>query len=123
MKIRSGFVSNSSSSSFICDTKFSIAHVKEKLEKIWDMYKELYEDSEDEYRRRKAEEKFEDIFGDVGRVTNDYLRDSGWRKHYKEELKGQNGNIYIESVCDNSIPYELYDIIVTLFNAERLHLG
>ncbi len=54
-----------------------------------------------------------------------------WEKYF-EDWKSVNipkikekviGNIVIESRCDNTIPYPLFDLIENVLNAERQHLG
>lgn len=47
-----------------------------------------------------------------------------WVNDHNEEIKKEFANsILIESKDDNSIPYELFDVIERWFNATRMHLG
>ena len=111
MKIRNGFVSNSSSSSFICDTKMSVEEVRDKLQKIV----EFYNDMTDE--RLMFDEVFHEPF-----VSDDSYCNSSWADHYYA-MKESKGKIIIESAGDNSIPYLLMDFIESIFDADRCHLG
>lgn len=110
MKIRTSFVSNSSSSSFVCDTKMDLTEVRRDLFKMLDFYNDLY----------KTKMEFEEVFCDprIGTKKDDsYLQnDYG----FPESAKGK---ILIESTSDNSIPYELFELIENRFDARRCHLG
>ena len=50
-------------------------------------------------------------------------KDVWYKKNKKELLKIYEGQIIIESVDDNSIPYSIMEWIANTFNAERYHLG
>lgn len=126
MKIRQGFVSNSSSSSFICDTKLSRSEIKEQLQKILAFSKELFSDSTSDYLKEQLDLPYSEIFGSIGKVTKKYLKDiSFFLSEYTDEEKEKYflGKTYIHSAHDNSIPYELWDLICSKFNAQRIHLG
>ncbi len=122
MKVRMGFVSNSSSSSFICKTKMSLSQVKEKLEKIHSFYWEVIKDSEEDYYLGKS---FNDMFFKPFEGNKEYdkkLKDWDYLKEYG--VDGTTvGKIVIESAEDNSIPYEMFELIEKVFNGVRLHLG
>lgn len=110
MKIRQGFVSNSSSSSFICNTTFSVEKIQEMLQMLLNVYNEC----------REFPLSYHDVFMDVGIVNKDYL--PHWQNQYSK-IRKSLGCKYIQSACDNSIPYGMYEFIEEVFNAERLHLG
>lgn len=56
--------------------------------------------------------------------TGDYRPTTGRRFYEPLKWKGQYiGRIIIPSSTDNSIPYEIFDEIESIFNAERHHLG
>ena len=58
----------------------------------------------------------------VEKEYQNYLQD--WKeKNYEGLRKNLIGSIIIESTSDNTIPYELFDIIENSFNASRHHLG
>jgi len=111
MKIRNGFVSNSSSSSFICDTEISLEKVKEKLVLMVDFYNDLNDEDND----------FEDIFNEPF-ISDDSYCKSDWADYY-EAMRNSKGKIIIESAQDNSIPYGLQNLIEDTFDAYRCHLG
>lgn len=115
MKIRQGFVSNSSSSSFICHTKLSIDEVNEILQEMLDFYNKIYND----------EKQFHDVFDYTRKLdTEDIVN---WNKDYGEYYckldEDDIGAINIRSCYDNSIPYTLFDFICEKFNGHRIHLG
>ncbi len=114
MKIRKGFVSNSSSSCFICgawgNCKYSIEEITSILQKMLDFYNELEE----------QELSFDSVFETPKMATDEDIDNlDGWdvKKNRIEE------NILIYSSDDNSIPYLLFGMIEQKFNAERIHLG
>lgn len=106
MKIRNGFVSNSSTSSFICDTNDTLEEVRRKMEAIAQLAAEL--DIKCGYIVFKADK--------------DYAK--GWEEYYPEIVDARNcQHIVIEGTTDNSIDYALHNFIEKIFNAERIHLG
>lgn len=125
MKLRLGFVSNSSSSCFICnyygDTKIlglvTVKMVKEKLETLLGGYNKLYE----------AHLEFDQVFAKPKIASKSDVKLI--RQYFKEatqtwpEYKPVDGRILIYSAGDNSIPYELFELIENYFDAVRIHLG
>jgi hypothetical protein len=124
MKIRTGFVSNSSTSSFVCDTEMSLSEIKLKLKMIVDFARNMDLISPQSF--------FKDIF------KKPFIADKKYAKnisHYIEVYKDNSlidisnkkedifGKIIIESASDNTIPYELFDLIEFIFKGERIHLG
>ena len=113
MKVRTGFVSNSSSSSFVCQTDMSMLLIERTMHKLIDLY-------EDAVGVCSEEKLFEVIEG--SKAYDEMLKDWDYLDCYG--VDGTTvGKIIIESASDNSIPYELFDLIKTIFKAERLHLG
>lgn len=111
MKFRNGFVSNSSSSSFICNVDLTIDEATVKLHKLHEMYCELND----------IDVPFYDIFDDPI-----YMNDEKKLEYYRFYSDGQaigQGNIIINSAGDNTIPWELFDLIESTFNAKRVHMG
>ena len=124
MKIRNGFVSNSSSSCFVCNPmggikdyandnkEYTVEEAREILQKMLDFYNEMME-------KNLA---FDDVFGEI-KIGDDedveFLTD--WDKSWTEERV--RGKLLITSACDNTIPYELFEFISTKFHAWREHLG
>lgn len=117
MKVRTGFVSNSSSSSFVCKTKMSPEEVEMILCRMVDVYHDRNK-NHPFYGKETYETMFEKPFYGSG-AYDEQLSD------YLEQYKGRstNGKLIIESVGDNSIPFELFDPIEKAFNGIRLHLG
>jgi len=109
MKARTGFVSNSSSSSFICSTDKTPEEVKEILIEILKTYNKVTGDQSLEF-----EDAFEHIFyGDA---------------NYNAQLSYYSNmdttdKVVITSAGDNSIPWCLFDLIEYVFHARRVHLG
>jgi hypothetical protein len=133
----SDVTTNSSSEMFVCDTKLSIAKVKECLGALLKAYMVAQDlDHMD----------FDSVFGSVQLATEEDRGTAeeweGYRGEQDEQFKndpvlrtalsiGQprsripvvGKDIVIRSEGDNSIPYELFDFIENIFNAGRYHLG
>jgi len=138
---RSGFVANSSSSSFICDTKLTLEQARGIL---YDMYvlctridKIKYPDGRTPSFSSMFQEPFVvttldencNVYDDSVRYV-DYIWDwcgeeKDWRFtslgiKTKEDLRGK---LIINSTNDNSIPHELFEFIEIVFDGYRIHLG
>ncbi len=77
-----------------------------------------------EYQR---EEKLSKVTGEASKLPDWwYTGKSPDRYSYNEGLKWREqyeGRVIISSQSDNSIPYELFEEIESLFNADRMHMG
>ena len=113
MKIRLGFVSNSSSEAFICDTKMSLVEVKQKLEEIVKAYNLIYGHNF----------TFFEFFKEPSLITEKTSELEEWQKYYERQLRNSIGKIVIFSAGDNTIPYSLFEIINDIFVATNIHLG
>ena len=113
MKFRTTFVSNSSSESFICDTKMKLEDVKKALIVLLDFYNMFFTE----------ELSFNEVFQDpiiCDKEKEDFYKDFFGENTYIPECIGK---VVIESYQDNSVPSELFDLIESKFEAFRLHLG
>ncbi len=119
MKIRTGFVSNSSSSSFICKTKMPPYKVEMILRRMVDVYHDRNKDQLI-YENETYETMFEKPF--YGSKAYDEALDD-YISFYKRTDMTTKGKLIIESVGDNSIPSELFEPIERAFNGTRIHLG
>jgi len=122
MKIRTGFVSNSSSSCFICDyptDRGSIQDVTVKLKEMVSFYNSMFD----------QKYSYEDVFNDPRKPTSEDIKLlSDYIGYYEPgEVRVKQGEVknrlVIFSAEDNSIPYELWEIMCSVFKAERIHLG
>ena len=131
MKIRKGFVSNSSSSSFILDY-YSDKDKIITLEKVKELLNKLVE--VEQIFNPKI--KFEDIFNlkfdaesmCVGNKNDDIIeRRTKWEDDFdtndKTDFKKCEGKIIINSADDNSIPYWMKEFLEDKLNAKYWHWG
>lgn len=134
-----GLITNSSSEVFLANTHKTVEDVECILRDLWELY----------ISAKGAQKKFEDAFGDIHAITSadlkviatykDYARPryddypsfaaykaasekwlSDWVADHTNEYQNR---ICIYSASDNSIPYEMLDLIEDMFNGERIHLG
>jgi len=117
MKIRNGFVSNSSSSSFVCGKNFSIKDIEDIKNTLQDLLK-FYNTFLNE------DLKFEDVFKEPKKIEqNDLEILKAYDEVVERYIKNINDRIIIYSEDDNSIPYSLFDLIAQKFDAYHIHLG
>lgn len=135
MKARHGFVSNSSSCSFIIDyydrdekrkpiSKAKLLKVMKKLVEIEQLFNPRI--------------KFEDIFTLNGDANEMCIGDKGediikirkaWEKEYDKDdpdmtdFKKVKGKLIVSSASDNTIPYWMMQIFETKLNAKHWHWG
>ena len=109
MKIRSGFVSNSSSASFIVGSDKTIKQVEKILKRIVSGYNIMTGES-------YSEDMF-DVFiagNETVKMFADYNVD---KKYVKDHI------IIMGNGGDNSIPYDMFDMIEGQCQATHYHLG
>lgn len=123
MRIRQGFVSNSSSSSFVCGADVTIAQARSLMTSIIEFdRKYAYTDIENEVV--DFDVYFQPPFiADAAYVK--FLKDyfDGCTDCYEDTIKHARGRVIIASAEDNSIPYAWFDVICSKLDATRLHLG
>ncbi len=111
MKIRAGFVSNSSSEAFICNSGHSIKETKIILQEIITFYNKMFADNLDYY----------DIFEDPKIATKEDIK---MLDDYSYTPKPEDyTSVIIFSAGSNSIPYVMFEIIDKKFESWRVHLG
>jgi hypothetical protein len=139
-------ITNSSTELFVCDTDKSIETVKELLKELLEKYDEL----ENVGCEDKSYRDFDSVFGRIEKVEDinqlyDFITgydssipeflmsksyeesrklEKKWFRNNKNKLEEKYlGKIIIEGASDNSIPYDLWDHINSLFNGYNKHLG
>jgi len=112
MKIRMGFVSNSSSEAFICRSGHSVKETKTILQEILVFYNKMF----------GTNYTFYETFEEPVVATKNNIDDlkENWSMTITPE---DYTSVIIYSATDNSIPYSLFEIIEEKFEAKRLHLG
>ena len=124
MKIRQGFVSNSSSSSFIinynneCEKKFTVEIVTEILTDLIKVYNLANKDTL----------CFENIFDYVAIISDVHIKERiKYESHPyyedKTDMKKVKNKIVIVGKTDNSIPYPIMEFIENTMDAKHWHWG
>lgn len=117
MKIRLGYVSNSSSEAFLCDTVLSLQDIKITLTSMLDFYNSISRENEPPL-------SFEQVFEEP-RVfsVDDYRSLKGIEYPFLWVGPEKFTRPLIVSQDDNTIPSALFSLIEVAFNATREHLG
>lgn len=120
MKIRNGFVSNSSSGSFIFPEKYNAYDIEMKLRLLIDFANKF--DDTNEY-------KFESIFNYPIEIDKEFIRVCGEYFSESEDIgrKGLEtkycGRIRVNTANDNSVPYWMHEFLFDKMNATYIHFG
>lgn len=118
MKLRCGFVSNSSSGSFIFPKGYTIESTINKLNKIIDIF-------HDDLGMDNC--GFEKFFNEPFIITREFLSD---HRHEFDEFNnvGVNGlsdlyrdRVVVNTAFDNSVPYQLHIMLCDGIGVEYLH--
>jgi len=112
MKIRNGFVSNSSTSSFIISKKYSVQEVDQFLRGLVDIHNVVMKNK-----------GYDEI--DINHeICGPYLIDDILIKHESfndqckaDLLKDKNGWVYLEELQDNALPYWMHEALEDTFGA------
>jgi len=109
MKSRNGFVSNSSTTSFIFKLdQYNLEQIKLDLKDLLGFYN----------RFTNNNLNYDDVFNGP-RIINEKEQNS--LRYY--DIFNVIGNVIITSADDNSIPSVLFDLIMERYDAEYHHLG
>ena len=136
MKIRKGFISNSSSTSFVIDyyvekkDRTSLKEVKETVDRIIKAYNIIYKTK----LQKKRTFTIGKITDEIIKARIDFEREYAYddkgewgpqpiSKDRKKAIENQKGKIIINSVEDNSIPYLMQEMIENVLNADKWHWG
>ena len=111
-------ITNSSTEIFICDTDKTLDAVNEILHELIDNHNRLAKHSD-----KISPLVFENVFQEPYIYTKEM-----WEKNKDEfswgyENEDNVGKLMIKSQSDNSVPYDMWDTINTIFDAHNEHLG
>jgi len=114
MKRRISFVSNSSSCSFVCNIKKTPEQVKKELIELLKVFNKMND--------TEGSNTFEKCFQEP------YIDKIGSYNKYLEEFYGEKqiitkGALIIESIGDNTVPFQIMEMIEYTYGAKHFHLG
>ena len=119
MKTRDGFVSNSSSSCFVCNTlkyrtkTIALDEVEEKAKIIFDFASKI--------GLLEPNVTYHDVFMEPRKATEDFIAELN--ADLDAGLTYNPDMIILQSAKDNSIPWSLFELIEDIFHATRIHMG
>lgn len=116
-------ITNSSSELFVCDTKKTVAQVKEILKGLTLVYSVGIKDSEEATFYEEDDFLYENMFGEIKIAEKDARDDDEfvYADFYGDCYK--KGDLLIFSADDNTIPGPMFEMIESMFDARRIHLG
>ena len=125
MKIRNGFVSNSSSSSFLINARdYNVEDIKYYIEKLLDAENFIRKSdiSIDDICNIKYINSVEYIFDEAFKYEhNSYLGKDHQRYIKRKSENYPRGAILVDSISDNSIPWHIQDSLHNI--GEGFHWG
>lgn len=125
-------ITNSSTELFICDTSKTLEEVKQIIQDQWNLFVLLQKNMHDIPYQLSDMKNELDVFEilEVKQIDDTFIEKA---KKHKEKwgfdlydgyaIELNKGDIWVEGITDNSIPFEFFDIIENTFNARRIHLG
>lgn len=122
MKIRQDFVTNSSSSCFVIETGEDMVKVKKALQRILKGYAMMLDtdvlsyDSVFQEPYIYTREMYKDNVADAKRYKS---QDLFWQYQAEENI----GKVIVMSASDNTVPWDICEIIQSRFKTGREHLG
>lgn len=118
MKIRNGYVGNSSSSCFICNTNLSLTEIESILHDMISLWNKITNTDDPDLT-------YDDVFIGpyAGGPQYDKFLATWYGEYNSPATERTKDKIIIESNGDNAIPYPLFELIEFAFDAEREHLG
>jgi hypothetical protein len=109
-------ITNSSSELFVCNTDKAVETVESILREKLIQFNTLHD----------RNYVYEDCFDPVYIYTQEMHTEGGsgpYGHGWDYENQNNVGKLIIQSACDNTIPYDMFDLIEGLFDANRHHLG
>jgi hypothetical protein len=129
MKIRQGFVSNSSSTSFYIDaSKYSCTKVKETIKLALDLVDFCHDSSSSNIDSICTVHETKDIEGIKTQIRQHYapLDDSLFDDDnlaHRHQVKLPKKVVVVDSTDDNSIPFSIQEFLENELGATRQHWG
>jgi len=105
---------------YVCGWGFRPDWNLPKIKDHWDLYEEY--DKLNGPQPKYGTEEFDTYNIKRSLYASNYIEEF-FKNHYVTYKKSLIGLIVINSAGDNSIPYELFDMIESAFNVNRIHLG
>ena len=126
MRYRYCLVSNSSSSSFICQKTCDPEEARDQLNNLISFFNSFFN------KELTFERVFEQPFivgsgersSDYKDLISEFLFDEHYREvYFIEKIEDLEGKLIINSASSNSIPSLMYEFIEHAFDAHRVHMG
>ena len=120
MKIRSGFVSNSSTSSFICGPGVTVEKAAKAMKKIEELSIDLGKITG--HNEVLSQRDYTIFIAKEDYLNRSYLEDRTPEGDYIREARGEE-RVVVQETKDNAIPYGLNELIEEYLDAYRIYLG
>jgi hypothetical protein len=122
LKIRTDFVTNSSSSCFVVETGENVRQVKKALQKILKGYAIMLDGDVLPYNGIFQEPYVytEEMYDDNAEEAKQYGEENLFWQYQSEQ---NIGKVIVMSASDNTVPWDICEIIERRFKTRREHLG